>query len=92
MLLLWLGTFALAACPQLHERLHKDAQSPAHQCLVTQIQQHQLLTGAVPESAPAPSCVELAEVNPVNLQLSSVSDYRLSPSRAPPAMNLGVAA
>src|SRR5438046_10381187 len=43
MLLLWLGTFALAALPQLHSLLHKDAQALHHTCLIHQLQQHSLL-------------------------------------------------
>jgi hypothetical protein len=86
--LLWIGIFALTACPQLHERLHKDAQCPDHQCLITQIQHQQLLAGSCPVPVPAAGSVELAPVRLLEIQTFSVSDYRLSPSRAPPAIRL----
>ncbi len=92
LLLLWLGIFAVTACPQLHERIHKDAQSPDHQCFITQIQHQQLLAGSCPVAVPAPASVELAPVRPVEIQTFSVTDYRLSPSRAPPAVSLAAAA
>src|SRR5579862_4054778 len=48
-LLLWAWVCALEVSPELHHFLHKDAQSPAHNCLVTQLQHH----GTHPGSAPA---------------------------------------
>src|SRR5437667_2222541 len=45
MLLLWLGTAALAASPQLHHRLHKDSKSPTHECLVTLLSKSHFLAG-----------------------------------------------
>jgi hypothetical protein len=92
MLSLWLGIFALTACPQLHELLHKDAQNPEHQCLITQIQHHQLLAGSIPVSAPVLSPAELDPIRPVEFQLFPASDYRLSPGRAPPIASLAAAA
>ena len=92
MLLLWLGIFGLTACPQLHEWFHKDARSPDHQCLITQIQHQQLVAGGDSLSAPLPSSVEQAPVLPVEFQFVPASDYRLSPSRAPPAISFAAAA
>jgi hypothetical protein len=85
MLFLWVGTFALAASPQLHRLLHSDAQEAGHHCLITQIQQQPLLTGFVPVVVPAApaSCAEL--VCRAEFQLVPSRDYLLSPSRAPPS-------
>ena len=84
MLLAWLAVCAIEVSPELHSVLHKDAQSPAHTCLVTQLQKHSINSGFVPAVTPAPS-VEwnlLAILGEV--QLFASFDYRLSPSRAPP--------
>jgi len=84
MLALWLGVCALEVSPELHHFLHKDAQSPTHTCLVTQLQKHSILSGlASPIALAAP-----AGWNPLaaqgQSQLFASFDYRLSPSRAPP--------
>ena len=84
MLLAWLGVCAVEVSPELHSFLHKDAQSPAHTCLVSQLQKHSIDSGFAPAVTPVPpaewnSLVTLGEV-----QLFASFDYRLSPSRAPP--------
>jgi hypothetical protein len=84
MLLLWLGTFALTVSPALHHLLHPDSQGPNHNCLITQIQQHPLLTGVAAIAAPAPVLVTAAAVCRAEVQFLPASDHRLSPSRAPP--------
>jgi hypothetical protein len=84
MLVLWLLTCALAASPQLHRLLHKDAQSPNHGCLFTQISQHLLapatgfVLGAKPEAS-AGMGMRLDE-----FELLPSFDYLLSDGRAPP--------
>jgi hypothetical protein len=87
MLLLWLGLFALTACPELHTFLHPDAQGAEHHCIVTSIQHHPMLTGFVPIAVPAApmSCAELPSRAECQFALSR--DYRLFPSRAPPMAN-----
>jgi len=85
MLLLWLGTFALAASPQLHRLLHQDAQSLNHHCLITQVQQYSALGDLPPVVAPAAPIAGLESVCSAEFQLLPISDYRLSPSRGPPA-------
>jgi len=84
MLVLWLGTFALAASPQLHRLLHQDAPGPNHQCLITQLQQQPLLAGVAVVSAPAMALGPMLSVAPAVCQFSPVRDCRLAPSRAPP--------
>jgi len=85
MLLLWLGTFALAASPQLHRLLHNDSQNLNHQCLITQLKQHSLLAGSPIVLAPAAPPVDAASACSADPQFLPTSDYRISPSRAPPS-------
>jgi hypothetical protein len=84
MLTLWLGLFALAAIPQLHQLLHQDAQNLNHQCLVTQIQQHSLLAGAAPAIAPILPADSFPVLARNEFQFLSFTDHRLTPSRGPP--------
>ena len=83
-LLAWLGVCAVEVSPELHSFLHKDAQSPAHTCLVTQLQKHSIDSGFVPAVTPAPSVGWSSLVTLGELQLFASFDYRSSPSRAPP--------
>jgi hypothetical protein len=84
MLSLWVATVALTASPELHLLLHRDADCPNHNCLVTQIQQHSLLAAIAPITAPAPTPMVVPEVRRAEVQFVPAYDYRLSPSRAPP--------
>jgi hypothetical protein len=84
MLLLWLGTSALTASPQLHSLLHRDSNAPTHQCLVTQIQHYPLLSGLILVAAPARPVTAGELVRFADFHLLPFTDYRLSPSRAPP--------
>jgi hypothetical protein len=85
MLFLWLGTFALAASPQLHQLLHRDAQDLNHHCLITQIKQHSLLSGAPTALTPAPPPVGLGSIVCPDSQFLPTFDYRLFFSRGPPS-------
>jgi hypothetical protein len=85
MLTLWVWMCALEVSPELHHFLHKDAQSPAHNCLVTQFQHHSLHPGCAPLLLPARP-TEWSPLIAQNYFLVPPSfDYRLSPSRAPPS-------
>jgi hypothetical protein len=86
MLSLWVAMCALEASPELHRLLHKDAQSPVHNCLVTQFQHHLLLSGFVAAIAPALPDVSGVHVSCGDFQLRPSDDYRLPPTRAPPAV------
>ena len=83
-LLVWLGVCALEVSPELHHFFHKDSQSPAHNCLVSQLQQHSIASGFISAVAPvAPvDCTPPAAQG--QSQIFASYDYRLSPSRAPP--------
>ena len=88
MFVLWLGTAAVAASPDLHQWFHKDSHNASHECVVTLLSKSQLVAGAS-------GCFVLALV-PVlfgylpiteTAPLSAI-DFRLAPSRAPPALIL----
>ena len=82
---LWVGMWALEVSPNLHRFLHEDAQSPGHTCLVTQFQHHLLLSGFVAAATPPLPVVSYAPLVCGDLQFLPSYDYRLTPSRAPPA-------
>jgi hypothetical protein len=86
MLFLWIATFALTVSPELHHLLHQDSQGSSHTCLITQLQQHQLLAGFTLVSAPVPALAIAARACAAEVQFLATIDYRLSPSRAPPAL------
>jgi hypothetical protein len=82
---LWAAMCALEVSPELHRLLHKDAQEPGHNCFVTQFQHHSLLSGFVAAVAPAMPEVSGLLVSSADFQFRPAYDYRLPPSRAPPA-------
>jgi len=84
MLALWLATLVVAACPQIHQLLHHDAQSATHSCLVTQVQQHLLTAGFATAVIPTPPPTGLGLIFFAESQFLPTCDCRLSPSRAPP--------
>ncbi len=86
MLCLWLGLCALDFSPELHRRLHQDAQSPSHNCLVTQLQSHLLLPVFVASLLPAaPEAWALLVPGDV-VELPLLVEYLVSDGRAPPAI------
>ena len=86
MLSLWAALSALELSPELHRLLHRDAQSPVHNCLVTQFQHHLLLSGFVAAVAPAPPRASRPSLECCDLEFRPALDYRLPPNRAPPAV------
>jgi hypothetical protein len=86
MLLLWLGTLALATSPDLHRLFHTDAKNPNHQCLITQLQKHPLLAGFAPVVAPVVSPSGAAVICRPDFQILPATNCRLSPSRGPPSV------
>src|SRR5947199_10653664 len=84
MLALWLGTLALAFSPQLHRLLHQDSQNVKHECFVTQLSKASFFSGSVAFATFAPPRIELGLANLSAVQSFSASDFRLSPSSAPP--------
>ena len=86
MLVLWLGAFAVTASPDLHRLVHHDAQNPAHECWITQIQSG-MESGFVAAAAPAPVLVPITPVGIVEVQFIPAGDPNLSPSRGPPSVS-----
>jgi len=84
MLVLWLGTAALAASPQLHQRLHKDSKNATHECLVTLLSKSQLLAGGAGSFVLALIPIFFGLLVTAESFHFTIIDYRLSPSRAPP--------
>jgi len=84
MLVLWLGTTALAASPQLHHLLHKDSRSTTHECLVTLLSKSQLLAGGAATFVLVLTPVFFGLLLIAESSHFSLIEYRLSPSRAPP--------
>ena len=84
MIVLWLGTILLTVFPELHHWLHADAQVPHHQCVVTLVQ-HQFVLGPAEVLPTQPPIVQLSceSLHAESPALCS-TDYRVSPSRAPP--------
>ena len=85
MLSLWLGTLALTVSPDLHRLLHHDSQSLNHECFVTQLSKGSAVSSYVAVPTLAPPWIELSLSFLSERGFFSVSDYRLSPSRAPPS-------
>ena len=83
-LLAWLGVCTVEVSPKLHSLLHRDAQSPSHNCLVTQLQKHLVDSGFVPAVTPVPSFEGNSLAIFGEVQVFAFFDYRLSSSRAPP--------
>jgi hypothetical protein len=86
MMSLWAALWALEVSPNLHHFLHEDAQGPDHHCLVTQFQHHLLLSGFVAAATPPLPVVSSAPLTCGEFQFYPSYDYRLTPSRAPPAV------
>ena len=86
MLLLWLVTVLVSLSPRLHHLLHDDSQSAGHECLITLLTKSHLLSSPSPVVLVVASrmCIELPPI--AALIVPSSADYRLSPSRAPPAL------
>lgn len=84
MLTLWAWICALEASPGLHHFVHKDAQSPAHHCFVTQLQQHSVHPGSAPIILVSAPTAWISFGYQGQFLAPSSFDYRLSPSRGPP--------
>jgi hypothetical protein len=86
MLALWLGTLALTVSPELHQLLHQDSQNLNHECFVTQLSKASSVLSNVAVPTLAPPWIELNLSFLSEPGYFSLSDYRLSPSRAPPSV------
>ena len=84
MLLLWMGTAALAASPALHQYLHKDSKSLSHECIVTLLSKSHLLAGGNSNFVLVLIPIFFGLLLAVECFQFSIIEFRLSPSRAPP--------
>ncbi len=85
LLLLWAITVALAAAPELHRFLHRDAQDANHYCLLTQVSRGSLFSGPTQVDLPMPAVPCVGAPHRSEAPMPSRRDHELSPSRAPPA-------
>jgi hypothetical protein len=85
MVVLWLATAAVAASPELHHRLHRDSKSVTHECVVTLFSKSYLLNGSTSSFVLALIPVFFGLFLLLQSFRFSIIDYRLSPSRMPPA-------
>jgi hypothetical protein len=74
---------AMAASPALHELIHKDADSPDHQCAVT-LFAHGQVDSTVVEVAPIVLTPPIETVSPVFLPVFASCLQYLPSGRAPP--------
>jgi hypothetical protein len=84
MLVLWLLTCAVAASPQLHSLLHKDAQTPQHYCLFTQLSQHSVTASIGFVLAPHAALIAVSGVRLSEFEVLPSFDFVVSDGRAPP--------
>jgi hypothetical protein len=87
LILILLISGTLSVSQALHQLLHRDASSGSHVCLACSIAQGHVSAAALAAVPAAPasswfSVLPAAEVSPL-----PGFDYRLSPSRAPPALS-----
>ncbi|MEI8041829.1 MAG: hypothetical protein WCL11_10490 [Verrucomicrobiota bacterium] len=82
-LLLVSGTLSVSHA--LHHSLHSDEGQGSHICLVCSLAKGQVDTVAVATAWTAPFLRCLSDVRTAHTSPPPASDYRLSPSRAPPA-------
>ncbi len=83
-LLSWLGVFAAAIAPVLHQHVHCDAHSSDHHCLVTDYADGLLSTATPVVFLPLPALVETpAELIPVQFPILR-SPPKVFPERGPP--------
>lgn len=76
---------AMAACPALHELIHKDADKPGHECAVTMFAHGKVesATIGIPAIVPAASIESTPQVE---FSVFSTAIENLPLGRAPPAI------
>jgi hypothetical protein len=86
MLILWLTVVVISVSPALHQLLHHDSRNDNHGCLITHFAKGNLLADASVGVVLVVNPVWVVAPLPVDLELVLPPQYRLSPSRAPPAV------
>ena len=76
---------AMAACPALHELIHKDADKPGHECAVTMFAHGKVESAAVDIPA-AVTMVPIEAAPQIEFSVFSTAIENLPQGRAPPAV------
>jgi hypothetical protein len=76
---------AMAACPALHELIHKDADKPGHECAVTMFAHGKVESATVEISVILPTA-SIEGVPQIEFSVFSVAIEYLPQGRAPPAV------
>jgi len=77
---------AMAACTSLHEKIHKDADQPGHECAVTMFA-HGKVDAATVDVSVVFSADRIEAAPPVHFCLFSSATKNLPPGRAPPSIS-----
>lgn len=85
--MLWLATSALAVSPELHHLLHADSNNLSHECVLTLLSKGLFAGPASADPQWWPHAPTLRVPPAPDEPVRSRFDYRLSPSRAPPAVS-----
>jgi hypothetical protein len=84
MLALWFALEILAVSPQLHQWLHKDSDTPNHQCFLVQLNKGSLLEASLSSPMQPPLWNGIQHCSLKQACFFPSFAYRVSPSRAPP--------
>jgi hypothetical protein len=77
---------AMAACPSLHEKIHKDADNPTHECAAT-LFAHGKVDSATVEVAVVAAAAAVVPAPKVEFFVYSPAIQNLPQGRAPPAVS-----
>jgi hypothetical protein len=77
---------AMAACPALHEWIHKDADKPGHVCAVTLLAKGKIEAATVDVSIPA-ATLSIEASPQIEFSVFSPAIDNLPHGRAPPALS-----
>jgi hypothetical protein len=76
---------AMAACPALHELIHKDADKPGHECAVTMFAHGKVESATVETPAILPTA-SIESAPQIEFSVFSTAIENLPQGRAPPAV------
>jgi hypothetical protein len=76
---------AMAACPALHELIHKDADKPGHECAVTMFAHGKVESAAVEVPVIVPTA-SIESAPQIGFSVFSTAIENLPPGRAPPSV------
>jgi hypothetical protein len=76
---------AMAACPALHELIHKDADKPGHECAVTMFAHGKVESATIEIPAIVPTA-SIESIQQIHFPFVSTAIENLPQGRAPPAV------